>query len=183
MVQALKTLIEDEYYNEASVKEALFSFECAYKAEESEDVVYFLQKLAIPYEKDGTTRTYLIINDEEYANDRIQIDGYFSIAIKNIYFKEADEDILEEAFGDKTKKSCPAFLIGQLARGIYSEKGSGAEYLDIALSYIATVSNIIGGRFVYLDCTPERQSYYEAQGFAFLQHKHRSELIQMYRII
>lgn len=183
MVQALRELLEDEYCDEASLTEALSLFECAHMGEESQDVISFLQQYAIPFEKDGTSRTYLVVNDDAAQDGRLQIDGYFSLAIKVLYFHGVDSDILAQAFGDASKKNCPAFLIGQLARGIHSEKGSGAEYLDIALSYIAGASNVVGGRFVYLDCVPERQSYYEKCGFNFLQHKHKSELIQMYRII
>lgn len=183
MVQALRDLLEDEYCDEASLVEALSMFVCTHMGEESEDVIAFLQQYAIPFEKDGTTRTYLIVNDAEAQKGNLQIDGYFSIAIKILYFHGVDSDVLEKAFGDASKKNCPAFLIGQLARGAHSEKGAGAEYLNTALSYIAEASNIVGGRFVYLDCVPERQSYYEAHGFTFLQQKHKSNLVQMYRII
>lgn len=183
MVQALRDLVEDEYFDEASLAEALSVFECAYSGEESEDILTFLRQYAIPFEKDGITRTYLIMNDKAWERGNIQIDGYFSIAIKVLYFNGVDSEILAEAFGDGSKKNCPAFLIGQLARGTQSPKGSGSEYLNLALSYIATVSNIVGGRFVYLDCVPERRSYYEGQGFTFLQNKHKSNLIQMYRVI
>lgn len=183
MVQALRELLEDEYCDEASLTEALSMFECAHMGEEAQDVIWFLRKLAIPFEKDGTARTYLVVNDAAAERGRLQIDGYFSVAIKVLYFHDVDSEVLRQAFGDSSKKNCPAFLIGQLARGTYSPKGAGIEYLNIALSYIAEASNIVGGRFVYLDCVPERQSYYEKCGFTFLQQKHKSNLIQMYRVI
>lgn len=183
MVQALRDLVEDEYFDEASLVGALSTFKCAYSGVESEDILTFLREYAIPFEKDGSTRTYLILNDKAWEKGSIQIDGYFSIALKVLYFHDIDPKILQESFGSNTKKNCPAFLIGQLARGEQSPKGSGADYLNLALGYIATVSNIIGGRFVYLDCVPERRSYYEKQGFAFLQNKHKNNLIQMYRVI
>ncbi len=183
MVQALRDLLEDAYCDEASLTEALFSFTCIHSGEEADDVISFLRESAIPFEKEGTTRTYLILNDAEWDEGRVQIDGYFSIAIKNIYFNNTEADILQNIFGNPTQKNYPAFLIGQLARGALAPKGAGAAYLDIALSYISTVSNIIGGKFVYLDCVPARQSYYEAHGFSFLQNKHKSNLIQMYRIL
>lgn len=183
MVQALRELLEDPNCNEASVKEALFSFQCANVENDDDDVVRFLREYAIGFEKDGTTRTYLIIDDDQASKGTLQINGYFAIAIKNLYFRNTDPKVLEEIFGDASKQSCPAFLIGQLARGTCSSKGEGAQYLITALSYIAEASNIVGGRFVYLDCSPERQSYYEEHGFTFLQQKHRSPLIQMYRVI
>ncbi len=51
----------------------------------------------------------------------------------------------------------------------YTFSSSGMSYLKTSLSYISDASNIVGGRFVYLDCNPDRRAYYEQQGFAFLQ--------------
>ncbi len=175
--------MESADYNEETLLSVLSTFECAFQNKESEDVTHFLQYDAIPYERIGTSRTYLMINDDAWANGRIQIDGYYSIALKTIYFKGVSSDELEAAFGDPTKKSSPAYLIGQLARGSTSLKGAGSLYLQDALSQIATVNNIIGGRFVYLDCVPDRRSYYERHGFTFLQQKNKSDLIQMYLIL
>lgn len=63
-----------------------------------------------------------------------------------LYLYDVDSDVLEEAFGDASRNNCPVFLIGQLARGAHGPKGAGSEYLNLALSYIATASNIIGGK-------------------------------------
>lgn len=90
MVQALRDLIEDEYYDEASLLEAFSSFQCAYSGEDSDDVSLFLKNDAIKNEKYGITRTYLIINDDAWNNGAVQIDGYFSIALKVLYFNTAD---------------------------------------------------------------------------------------------
>lgn len=184
MVQALRELIELKECNEASLQEALSLFECAYTSEDTNDVHKFLDEHAIQNEKQGETRTYLILNDEAWERGDVKLDGYFAIALKNIYFNKAvDKNILIDIFGED-KKSCPAFLIGQLARGVNAAKGSGADYLKIALSYIASASDIIGGRFVYLDCNKNRREYYEQQGFSYLQDKHKDEtMIQMYKVL
>ena len=168
-------------YDEASLIEALSSFVCVYDDSDSADVENFLKTKAISNEKMGVTRTYLIINDEAWNNGIPQIDGYFSIAMKTLWFNNVDCDIIESKFGKATIKNCPAFLIGQLARSANAPKGSGMSYLEIALSYISNASNIVGGRFVYLDCNPDRRSYYEQLGFAFLQKNNK--YIQMYKII
>ena len=144
----------------------------------------FLTHEAIPMEKNGTTRTYLILNDELWAKGQIRIDGYFAIALKVLYFsKDINDDLLEEVFGDSSKKNCPAYLIGQLARSKETKSGEGREILRTALEYISEASDIVGGRFVYLDCKQAKQEYYEKCGFHFLQQKHKSDLIQMYRVI
>lgn len=183
MVQALRELIEDENYDEASLVGALSLFRCAHGDDDAEDVENFLKRLAVPYEKEGITRTYLMINDEAWERGEVKIDGYFAIALKVLYFQKMSAEFLEAVFGDPDRKNCPAFLIGQLARSADSEKGEGSRYLELALSYISSVSDIIGGRFVYLDCSPARQRYYEQHGFSFLKNKHNSHLIQMYKVI
>lgn len=184
MVQALRELIELEECDEASLQEALSLFECAYTDEDSKDVRKFLEEHAIQNEKEGETRTYLILDDEAWGNGNVKIDGYFAIALKNLYFnKGIDKNILIQIFGEE-KKGCPAYLIGQLARGAGAIKGSGADYLKIALSYIASASDIVGGRVVYLDCNKNRREYYERQGFSYLQEKNKDEtMIQMYKVL
>lgn len=184
MVVSLKSFIENESYSYPFLNSLLSSFECIYNNEETADVINFLLNEAVSNEKLGISRTYLIISDEKIKKSQIQIDGYFSLSVKNIYFnKTTDENARIAITNEDTQKSSPAYLIGQLARGKYSPKGSGARYLKLALNYIANASEIVGGRLVYLDCSPDRQSYYENKGFAFLQNKHKSNLIQMYKII
>lgn len=184
MVQALREIINSEGYDEVSLKETLSTFNGPPNDKNSEDVVNFLKNDAIDYEKEDITRTYILVNDEQWEKGILQIDGYFSIALKIICFsKSIDEAFLLETFGDKKASNRVAFLIGQLARSNCSEKGTGKKLLEEALSYISSVSDLIGGRFVYLDCDKALRSYYEQNGFAFLQNKHKSELIQMYKII
>lgn len=160
-------------------------FECVRSQEEdSQDVMHFLTDEAISMERDGTTRTYLILNDELWAKGQIQIDGYFAIALKVLYFsKDIGKEVLEDVFGDSSRKNCPAYLIGQLARSKETRRGAGSEFLKKALAYISEASDIVGGRLIYLDCTQEKRKYYEREGFSFLQQKHNSDLIQMYRVI
>lgn len=168
-------------YDEASLVEALSSFSCGYDDADSLDVERFLKTHAIENEKMGISRTYLMMNDAAWEMGVPQIDGYFSIALKTLWFNQVSPDLLEDTFGKSNLKNCPAFLIGQLARSVHAPKGAGESFLKIALSYIASASELVGGRFVYLDCNPNRQAYYERQGFSFLQQN--KNYIQMYKII
>ena len=97
--------------------------------------------------------------------------------------KDIEKDILEAIFDDSTRKNCPAYLIGQLARSEKSSKGSGVQILTTALEYISEASDIVGGRLIYLDCVPDKEQYYKDNGFKILQRKHNSNLIQMYRVL
>ncbi len=185
MVQALREIIELDNYDEASLKGALSMFKCTNcQSEAAQDVMHFLTEEAIDMEKAGITRTYLVLNDELWNKGEIQIDGYFSIALKVLYFaKDIEKNILESIFDDSARKNCPAYLIGQLARSEKSDKGSGVQILTTALEYISEASDIVGGRLIYLDCVPEKEKYYKNHGFKVLQKKHNSNLIQMYRVI
>lgn len=174
-------LLDD--YDEASLIEALSRFKCAYEDKDSEDVIAFLSKDAIKNEKLGISRTYLWMNDEAWEKGEPQIDGYFTVALKTLYFKGIDQKLLDEVFGDPKRKNCPAYLIGQLARGASAPKGTGSGLLELAISYIMEASDVVGGRFVYLDCREGRREYYESNGFRFLQKKSNSDLIQMYRVL
>ena len=185
MVQSLREIIELEEYDEASFKEALSTFICVKPEEEdSKDVMRFLAEDAIPMERAGLTRTYLIVDDEKWAQGILQINGYFSIALKVLYFdKGLSKDVISEISGDESRKNCPAYLIGQLARSENAPKGSGSKYLNIALEYILKASELVGGRLIYLDCKPGKKKYYTDYGFRFLQDKHKSDLIQMYCVL
>ena len=97
MVQALREIIELSEFDEASLKEALSSFRCVDPEEASaQDVMRFLSEDAVDMERKGTTRTYLILNDESWAEGEVRIDGYFSIALKVLFFsKDIDAGLLE----------------------------------------------------------------------------------------
>ena len=185
MVQALREIIELDNFDEASLLEAFSSFQCVNPTDEiAKDVMKFLVNDSIAMEKDGITRTYLILNDEQWTKNQVQIDGYFSIALKVLYFgKNISKEWLKNIFGDEDRKNCPAYLIGQLARSSHAQSGEGSKYLSTALEYISHASDIVGGRLVYLDCSPSKRAYYEKRGFNYLKNKHNSDLIQMYRVI
>lgn len=183
MVQTLRELIELDNFDKASLKEAFSLFKCAHQGQEAQDIEKFLVNEALPKEENKEARTYLFIDDTEWNNGKIKIDGYFTICLKNIYFNNIDKDILYEIFNNKDTKNIPAFLIGQFGRALHTKAGVGVEYLNYALSIIATASNIVGGKFIYLDCSPERQKYYEENGFTFLREKPKSNLIQMFTIL
>lgn len=185
MVQSLREIMELCEYDETCLKKALSEFKVVNsESEAAQDVMHFLKEDAITMEEEGTTRTYLFLNDEMWNKNEIQIDGYFSIALKVLYFaKNIDETILKNIFNGSTRQNCPAYLIGQIGRSEKTPRGKGAELLATALEYISSAIDIVGGRLIYLDCAPKKVNYYTDHGFKFLQKKHKSDLIQMYRVI
>ena len=118
----------------------------------------FLVNDAIDAEKRGITTTYLILNDEEWGKGNIVIDGFFSIALKVLYFaKDVDKNIIEAILDNPEKKNCPAYLVAQIARSDDSNKGNGAEYLKKAIELTLKAKDIVGGSLVYLDCLKEKK--------------------------
>ncbi|MDY5932747.1 MAG: hypothetical protein SPJ61_02095, partial [Eubacteriales bacterium] len=81
MVQSLREILSIENSDKTSLQEVFSSFK-SFKGDE--DIESFLQKKAIPNEEQNISRTYLIINDEKWEKNEIQIDGYFSLALKVI---------------------------------------------------------------------------------------------------
>ena len=138
----------------------------------SNGVVVSLATWIVAQSKDSETNLYA----------RIEANGVGGDLMSRAFARMSP--IWKTARHDESRKNRPVYLIGQLARGKYAPKGSGGEYLDMAISYIKRASDLIGGNFIYLDCVPERQEYYERHGFAFLQKKHkRDDLIQMYTLL
>ncbi len=104
--------------------------------------------------------------------------GYFSLTNKTTKIKK---DVLK----GKTKKRMSRFaqfddggkyfyvslpLIGQIGKNYfnnYNKLISGDELLQIACSKIKIVQDIIGGRFVFLECEDKEKlrNFYESNGF------------------
>ena len=165
------------------ISTALSSFHCPHQDSESLDVESFLKKHAVDYEKTGEARTYLLLNDDALSQEQVIIDGYFSIALKTLYFNNEFSRLISESVYGNDSKSRPAYLVAQVGRNENAPKGTGGLLIETALEYISQASDIVGGRIAYLDCVPSLRNYYEEKGFNYLQGKHNSGLVQMYRIL
>ena len=181
MVQALREIISSADFNHASLIEAFSRFRCPYAETEGADVLSFLKEKAIAFEKRGEARTYLWMNDEKWKQGKAQIDGFFSLSIKVIYFADVSDAAILETVNKSNNH--PAFLIGQLARSEESPRGTGDAMLKTAVGFLLSASNIIGCRLAYIDCSESLRDYYRKEGFSFLQKKPKSHLIQMYRLL
>lgn len=177
MVLSLKEIIEYNNEDKVSFKEALSSFSC----KKDLQVQNFIQNKAITFEKDKQASTFLLFNDN---SDHLQLDGFFSLAIKVFVFREEISKNKRQKISGKREDHVPAFLIGQLARNDSSSKGLGKELLETAISYIKNAQLYVGGCLVYLDCKDELVSYYENYGFENIQKSIKDpDLNQMYIVI
>lgn len=182
MVVSLKKIIKAANFDKDSVEAVLSTFN-AVNSTSKEEVENFLRKNAYRMELDGQSATYLIINDEAQEKGYRVIDGYFTIAIKTLHFDDKISNNKRRKMTGKTDDFVPAYLIGQLAKSDSAPKGAGKSYLDIAISYIKTAAQIVGGRLIYLDCDDNLVGYYERNQFTFLQKDEEKGLNQMYLVI
>lgn len=87
MVLALKEIIKALDYDKTSVQEVLSSFE-AVDTKSKQEVETFLRNNAYSMEIEKQSATYLIVNDDDFKNGLMTIDGYFTISIKTLKFAE-----------------------------------------------------------------------------------------------
>ena len=181
---SLSTLLNSGKLDKDTIQCALSSF-CPVK--DHEDIKKFLNKAAITQEEQKISRTYLWLDKESLAVEKINVLGFFAIALKVFRFSEnisaKKRQRLTKNSNETTNQFAPAFLIGQVSRSIETSKGVGIKLVNEALSRIKEAQNIIGGNFVYLDCHNEQKiiDNYRKSGFKILQDKQdNSGDIQMY---
>lgn len=182
MVLALKEIIKALDYDKTSVQEVLSSFE-AVESKSKKEVEDFLLNSAYDMEIDKQSATYIIVNDDEFQNGEMSIDGYFTIALKTLKFAEHVSNRTRRKISGKKDEYIPAYLIGQLAKSKTACARAGIDYLHTAISYIKYVSEVVGGSIIYLDCDDELVGYYTKNKFTYLQKNSESHLNQMYLAI
>lgn len=181
-----------------NTKKVVSNFECKL----NKDVEYFLKETAIEFVKQDIAKTFIITSS--YKQEQVIV-GYFAISIKSIRIKKkllscklrkrisrfADKDSIEEDYYTVTLP-----LIGQIGKNFkngYNELIDGDVLLQFACDKIKEVQEIIGGRFVFLECEdiPKLKEFYESNGFVYFdkrnldrderKHNQGEYLLQMLR--
>ncbi len=151
-------------------KEMRASFFCS----RNPDVQNFIHSECSKYEKDFNTKNYFFYDSE---NDRIA--AFFTLSLHSIILGDLTSGLDEKTmsvlrgYGKRDARSVGCYLIGQLARDdSYSHSDiSGNEILREVLTRLSYARNIVGGRFVAIDCVKELIPFYERNGFvAVNQH-------------
>ncbi len=119
---------------------------------------------AIPYNKHHNARTYLIVDNS------FLICGYVTLAMACMEIPEGISTSLRrkmQGYGRYSATSVPCFLIGQLAReeGTPERELRLGDILGIALRIIKEAQDLVGGRFILVDCIDKLVSLYEKHGF------------------
>lgn len=165
--------LKDIYNNlgEERTKEILNEYKC----ELNQDVEYFFKEKAIEFSKQDISRTYIVMSQYK---DKNVIVGYFAITnkvtnIKKIKLSETKRKrLLKFAVYDKGSKSYSIALplIGQLGKNYnndYNKLISGDILLKLACDKIKEAQELLGGRFVFLECEDKSKlkDFYESNGF------------------
>ena len=165
--------LKDIYNNlgENRTKEILKEFKC----DLNKDVEYFLKEKAIEFSKQDISRTFLVMSSYQ-GNDVIV--GYFAIANKATIVKKfilsntKRKRILRYGeYNSEIKGYNIALpLIGQLGKNYnndYNKLITGDILLKLACNKIKEIQNIIGGRYVFLECEDNEKlkEFYELNGF------------------
>ena len=165
--------LKDIYDNlgETKTKEILADYKC----EINKDIEYFLKEKSIEFSKQGISRTYIVM--DQYKSENVIV-GYFAIANKSTIIKKfilsntKRKRLLRYAEYDSEAKgySIALPLIGQLGKNYnngYDKLISGDILLKFACNKIKEIQNLIGGRYVFLECEDNEnlKDFYESNGF------------------
>lgn len=156
---------------ENKTKEVLKQYQCKL----NKDVEYFLKEKAIEFSKQGYAETFIVTTS--YKQEEVIV-GYFATTSKAINIKSMilsktkRKRILKFAQFDEVHKTYNIALplIGQIGKNYnngYDKLISGDMLLKLACDRIRKAQEVLGGRFVFLECedNPKLKEFYESNGF------------------
>jgi hypothetical protein len=164
--------LEDMYnaIGEEQLKALLKNFKCNL----NKDVEYFIKEKAIQFLKLGISKTFLV--STSYKGNNVIV-GYFSLTNKVTRIKK---NILSNSLKKKlnrfSQNDDPKYyivslpLIGQLGKNYYDDYNtliSGDVLLKLACDKVKEAQQILGGKFVFLECEDKEilKNFYESNGF------------------
>ena len=152
-----------------------------YKCDLNSDVEYFLKEKAIEFSKQDISRTFLVLST--YKGENVIV-GYFAIASKATVVKKCVLSNTKKKrflkygeYNDEIKGYIvPLPLIGQLGKNYnngYDKLITGDILLKMACSKVKETQNILGGKYVFLECEDNRalRDFYEANGFECFRNR------------
>ena len=158
-------------YGDEYVKNILSDFSCP----QNKDVENFLLVKAVEFARQGYSQTHLVF--ASYKEKPVLV-GYFTLANKYIAIKSSSRVISKNMqrrlskfgqYNEVTKSYyISALLIGQLGKNAnYDNIITGGELLRLACETVKEAQNIVGGKFVYLECEDKDRlkEFYKTNGF------------------
>jgi hypothetical protein len=144
-----------------------------------------LKERSIPFEKAHKSRTYLILEKRSSPEEGIAILAYISLALASFRIqKDVSNSMRKRLNGIFMNDDVPCFLIGQLGKNDrYWDKIEGSELIDYAMNFLEKGHDLVGGRFVRVDCREDERliRFYEENEFMRVQMDDESGLLQMVR--
>lgn len=130
------------------------------------------------YLERGWCSTYLVVDEDSFDNNVLNIQGYFTLSHKALIPRFASKGKIKETGGFKEAESIHFVLIGQLGR--YIDKNddaiiygnvSGNELLNYAMEIIRSVDSLIPCRCALVECSDnvKLHEFYTKYGFKFFQ--------------
>lgn len=153
-------------------KDLLEQFLSSFSCSQDKDIESFLHNKAVQFEKLSKSRTYLICNETEFQNNRLEqitIYGYISVTLKNLSIPDNASNRTRKSldgFSSKIRvkpiRDIPCYLIGQLSRNSKVSKDSlnGSELICHACDVISQAVDAVGGRYVMIECRDEQKLIY-----------------------
>lgn len=144
-----------------------------------------MKERSIPFEKAHKSRTYLILEKKSSSEEGIAILAYISLALASFRIqKDVSNSMRKRLNGIFMNDDVPCFLVGQLGKNDrYRCKITGSELIDYAMNFLEKGHDLVGGRFVRVDCREDERliRFYEENGFMRVQMNDESGLLQMVR--
>ena len=158
------------------IEDAISKFTC-----QDKDVETFLKEKAFDFERRDKSRTYLVMDDSSGI-----LLGYFTLSLNALPFRDSvSKNTIKRIDGfSKDVNAVGIVLIGQLGKDSEKAKGlSGIQLLNMCIEAVCKVQEIIGGRFVMLECQDITKvvEFYKKNGFQFLQFDEKDKYLQMVR--
>lgn len=153
-----------------------------------QEVYDYLNKYAILNNKEGFSKTYLLIDPN---NKELIIYGYFTIAIKSIQIKNLSKTNKKKILGNmypniRKVEEVPAYLIGQISINNQYNILNKNEIIECCLDVIKQIRSGVGCNLIILECKNENKliKYYENNGFkVYTNNKIENELLTMIKRI
>ena len=146
-----------------------------FKCDKDDDIEKFLHKKAVSHIERGICNVYLILDEEKFEHNIIEIIAYFTLSHRSLEFhSNVSKSKIRDVAGFKDKASTPVVLIGQLGKYINGEKKaeiSIKEMLEYVFEIIKASSELIPCRVALVECSEliHKLGIYENVGFKLLQ--------------
>lgn len=139
-----------------------------YRAKSSLSFGPMLRKDAIRAEKDGTYRTFLVVDDDE------TVLGYMMLGLGGIEIPEGnaiEPYICKELGLVRPYGSVPALMLAQLSYSMEAPTIFGGMMMKVAYEMLTAVNEAVGCRFVTLECDGHQARKFQERGFRLLTCK------------